>query len=201
MIEDNNPLKTVIDWELEKKEFQESIRDMIKECMDKGKVLALPIELLPGTSFITQMALLLGQIDCTNCANKCCLSGENNIIDIMPKEYPILAEKFGARHFSTDGKGNHGIQFPCSFLQDHKCSIYGDRPLVCVLFPFQPGGYGGDDGQINTIAVASSCPEARRITRQVYMMSWRIRRQFKRATDFEIADRMEINESKSNNPL
>ena len=176
---DQDVLKYEIPWDLEKDEFQVFIRDMIKDCRDNGKVIALPVEILKGEAFMDQMAMLLSQIDCKDC-HLCCVSGEAGDIDIRPAEYQILCEKYGQSHFVDDGK-QISIPYPCSFLQSSKCSIYGDRPLVCVLYPFQPGGYGGENGEIFVIAVASSCPEGRRIVRGVYMTSWRLRRQFRRS--------------------
>ena len=186
-MEDPKALKFMIDWELDKKEFQASISEMIKNCMEQDKVISLPIEINPGPNVIGLLSLLLGQIDCTNCNNKCCVSGENNRIELLPKEYQILASKFGKQHFinyysqAQDATG-YAMQFPCPFLAEHKCSIYGDRPLICALFPFQDGGFAGEHQNNYVYALASSCPEGRRIARQVYMTFWRLRRLFNRGT-------------------
>jgi Fe-S-cluster containining protein len=175
----DEPFVFSIDWELGKDDFQASIRDMMKECITGRKVLSLPIELIPGMSFLTQIALLTCQVNCADCC-KCCEVGEGRLIDIIPLEYQYLANKYGTHNFIMDGM-DHAIPYPCPFLKSHRCSIYGDRPFVCAMFPFQPGGTAGENMEIKTVAISSQCPEARRITRAVYMNLWRLRRQLARA--------------------
>jgi len=196
-VTDDEVLKYEVPWDLEKDEFQGFVRDMIKTCVDHGKVISLPIELVQGEYFLDQMAMLLSQVDCKDC-HKCCISEKGGVIDLQKAEYELFCQKYGKQHFVTDGK-LFSIPYPCPFLQKDKCSIYGDRPFACVLYPFQPGGYGGEHGEIYVIAVASSCPEGRRIARGTYMTSWRLRKQFNRAAGKKLGSVK--HESESNNPL
>ena len=175
----DEPLKTYIDWELEKDAFQCLIRDMIKDCVDHNKVIALPITITEGSSFLDQLGMLLSQVNCKDC-NRCCKSGENNVVSLTPEEGRYFSGKYGQSYFTTF-EDNLAIPYPCCFLIGHECSIYSDRPLVCALYPFQPGGFAGEEMKENVIAVASDCPEGRRIARTIYMTIWRLRRQFKRA--------------------
>jgi len=177
--EENEPLKTYIDWELEKDAFQCLVRDMIKNCVDHGKVITLPITIIHGQSFIEQLGMLLSQVDCKDC-NKCCLTGVNNFVDLTPQEARIFSVRYGASILSSH-EDSVSIPYPCCFLKDHKCSIYPERPLVCAMYPFQSGGFSGEEMKQYTLAVASDCPEGRRIARAIFMTTWRLRRQFKRA--------------------
>lgn len=176
----DKPLQFVIDWDLERRDFQNLVRDMIKQCVDEHKVLVLPVEIVKGEGFSEQLSLLLSQVRCGDCC-KCCQSGfDDGMINIVPNEYQYLAQKYGGDHFVFSGGGIF-LPYPCPFLKSGRCSIYQDRPLVCTLFPFQPGGTSGLNRELNTLALASGCVESRRITRAVFMMQWRLRRQFKRA--------------------
>jgi Fe-S-cluster containining protein len=96
-------------------------------------------------------------------------------IGLLPLEYNHLSDKYGNKNFIIKG-AEAFLPLPCPFLKNGQCIIYRERPLVCVLYPFQPGGTDGDGRSL--IALSSSCPEARRITKQVYMMNWRLRKQF-----------------------
>lgn len=179
---DSESIKFVIDWELEKKEFQEQIREMIKMCVDGHKVISLPITIIPGLDFASELSLMLSQLQCQekHCSHCCECSNDGKPICVMPAEFEYLANKYGKDKFITDGTG-YALPYPCPFLKAEGCNIYQDRPLVCCLFPFQPGGTAGEDGELNVMALASDCSESRRIARAVYMMTWRLRRQFKRA--------------------
>jgi Fe-S-cluster containining protein len=178
--EDNEPLKFFIDWELEKDAFQSLVRDMIKNCVDHGKVISLPFIIVRGQSFLDQLGLLLSQVDCRGCNNRCCRTGEDGIVSLTPQEGRIFLERYGQSIFTTSEEGL-AIPYPCRFLEGHKCSIYPERPLVCTLYPFQPGGFEGEERRENVIAISAQCPEGKRIARAVYMTTWRLRKQFKRA--------------------
>ena len=96
-------------------------------------------------------------------------------IHLLPPEYRRLAEKYGEQHFVRKGD-RADLPMPCPFLKSNHCTIYPDRPLVCVLYPFQPGATNGSGDMM--LALASGCPEGRRIAKVVHMMAWRIRQQF-----------------------
>jgi len=169
-------MKYLIDWELNQEAFRHQIKDMIHKAQKGGKVLALPMELTPGMASVNLMTLLLAQVNCEGCDAPCCKHNPNGEpLQVLAPEHSRLAEKYGAQHFTVKGEWAY-LPMPCPFLKNNRCTIYRDRPLVCVLYPFQPGATDGAGNMI--LAVASSCPEGRRITRQVYMMSWRIKQQF-----------------------
>lgn len=176
-------MKYLIDWELNQEAFRHSIKDMIRKARKNGKVLALPMEITPGMTFINLMILLLAQVKCDDCDAQCCrMNPEGDMTPIVPPEYQRLSEKYGKEHF-VEKDGQAFLPMPCPFLKKgpysqlkELCTIYRDRPLPCVLYPFQPGATDGADNMI--LALASRCPEGRRITKEVYMMAWRIRQQF-----------------------
>jgi len=149
---------------------------MIHRAEKNGKVLALPMEIVPGMTMINLMTLLIAQVNCDGCDARCCKHNPNGApLEMLPPEYQRLAEKYGHQHFTVKGEWAY-LPMPCPFLKVNRCTIYRDRPLVCVLYPFQPGALDGDGH--NLLALASKCPEAKRIAGQVYMTEWRIRRQF-----------------------
>lgn len=169
-------LQWVIDWRLPREEVQCRVDDMIQQATESGKILCLPIQTYTGQAFHNLLTLLLAQVYCGACDAPCCRRNPGDEPSyLMQSEYRRLSKKYGGGHFLVDGNGAF-IPMPCSFLKDNRCTIYEDRPLVCVLYPFQPGAV--DDHGQHMIALASNCPEARRITGQVYMSSWWIRHQF-----------------------
>lgn len=167
---------SVINWELPQEAFRHEIRSIIREAHKSGKVIGLPLEATPGQPFLDAMTLLLAQVNCDNCDAPCCRSNPQGIqTGILPPEYKRLSEKYGKENFIVKGDEAY-LPMPCPFLKANRCTIYRDRPLVCVLYPFQPGAFNGEDKPV--IALASSCPEGRRIALRVFMTSWRIRQQF-----------------------
>lgn len=174
----------VIDWELSQDAFRDQVRELIRRARKHGKVLALPIEIRNGQTAIDMLTLLMAQVDCENCDAPCCKSNpEGMLTQMLPPEYERLSAKYGKEHFIVKEDGAY-LPMPCPFLRKgpnpqlkQLCKIYQDRPLVCVLYPFQPGANDGAGNHI--LAVASSCPEGRRIARAVFMTAWRIRQQFR----------------------
>lgn len=167
----------LIDWELNQEAFRHQVRDLIHKAQKNGKVLALPMEVSKGMTFVNLLTLTVGQVNCEGCDARCCKQNPNGEpLQMLPPEYTRLAERYGKEHFIVKGEWAY-LPMPCPFLKSDRCTIYRERPLVCVIYPFQPGA--SDAAGNNILALASSCPEARRITKQVYMMSWRIRQQFK----------------------
>lgn len=169
-------LQYVIDWTLEKEAFKKQVRDLIRQARTGGKVLALPFQIYQGQSFLDLTVSLLSHIDCDGCDAPCCKSNPEGLpLRLLPPEFKKIASKYGEEYFITDGDSGI-LPMPCPFLKHKRCTIYPDRPLVCVLYPFQTGATDGNGNMM--MALASSCPEGRRITREVYMVSWRIRQQF-----------------------
>jgi len=175
-IDTQESMKYLIDWQLNREAFRHQVRDMIHKAQKNGKVIALPMETSSGMTFLNLMTLILAQVNCDGCDALCCKNyPQNEPIGLLPPEHKCLAEKYGNHHFIIKGEEAF-LPLPCPFLKNNRCTIYRERPLVCVLYPFQPGATDGDGRRL--LALGSSCPEARRITKQVYMMSWRIRQQF-----------------------
>jgi len=143
----------------------------------EGKVLCLPVMAHTGQAFLDMLTLVLAQVHCSACDAPCCREnpgGEESFL--FPLEYEHLSEKYGKEHFLTCDKGAYFLM-PCPFLKDGRCAIYEDRPTVCVLYPFQGGAVDSNGNPM--IALSADCPEARRITRNVYTTSWWIRNRFR----------------------
>jgi len=170
-------LTYVLDWELNKEAFRHQVRDLIHRARKGGKVLALPMRVFPGQVMIDLMTLLLAQVNCEGCDAPCCKRNPNEEpIQLPPPEYRRLSEKYGDSHFIRKGDWAD-LPMPCPFLKSNRCTIHPDRPLVCVLYPFQPGATNGAGDMM--LALGSGCPEGRRIAKAVYMMAWQIRQQFR----------------------
>ena len=169
-------MQYVIDWTLDREAFKKQVRDLIYQARKGGNVLALPFQVYPGHPFFDLLVSLLSHVECEGCDAPCCKSNPEDLpLRLLPPEFDKLASKYGEKNFIPDGDSGI-LPMPCPFLKHNRCTIYPDRPLVCVLYPFQPGATDGANNMM--MALASSCPEARRITRAVYLMSWRIRQQF-----------------------
>ena len=74
---------------------------------------------------------------CTRC-NRCC-TGKR--IQVNPYEIARIARARGVStaeardRFTVDSVLRQDSEDRCIFLGEHGCSIHGDRPLVCRLFP------------------------------------------------------------------
>lgn len=152
-----------LDWSLSESEFRNSIMVLIAKHLEQGKVIPLPV-----AGDMDTLQLMLAAIHCNNCSAQCCKAGKDDIVSLTRKEFDYLVGKYGSDGM-VDAK-ECGIKMPCRFLfSGDSCSIYADRPLVCMFYPMQPGG------KINSqevLAVASSCPQARAYALQVYMRLW-----------------------------
>jgi Fe-S-cluster containining protein len=178
----NEQLTWVIDWWMPIDEFRRSIDDMIRRAAADRKVLALPIKMHSGQIYHDFLTLLLSQVHCGTCSAPCCRKNPHDEpFTLLPQEFNRLARRYGREHFVMDN-GVGSIPMPCPFLNNSKCTIYHDRPIICVFYPFQPGAT--DETGSKMIALASDCPEARRITRQVYISAWWIKHQFRLLGEF-----------------
>jgi Fe-S-cluster containining protein len=164
---ENIGIKTELNWNLPEAEFRRQIIDMIEKYRRAGKVIPLPWETEKGLAFASQLAVLLANLDCAMCNSFCCreaVAGEA-YIELTPWECADLVKK-GHGQFIKNGC----LPMPCPFLKTGGCSIYADRPLVCVLYPWQTGRENGK-GE-STLAVSSSCPEGRRVALKIFMWAW-----------------------------
>ena len=166
-------MKSLLNWELDQTAFYNQIVDMIKRSHKNGKVIPLPIAFQPGIIGVNQLSLLVSQVNCDRCDARCCKEETyGSPIEILPPEYSRLQARYGRdKFYFRDNKPC--LIMPCTFLYNERCSIYLERPLVC---PFQPGARDGNGNVL--MAVASICPEARRIAQRLYMVEWQMRQQF-----------------------
>jgi len=170
-------LRFEIDWTLGQAQFQAQIKRMIKLAREGGKVLTLPLFPESGNGAIELLTVILSQVKCDDCDALCCKSNpQGSNLGLLPSEYQLLKEKYGATNLLNQD-GAFYIKMPCGFLQNNRCTIYPDRPLVCVIYPFNPGGLGGEHHRM-AIALEARCPEAQRLAKAIYMMSWRIRQTY-----------------------
>lgn len=177
-------LKTVLDWDVGQEEFRRQIREMVSTCERKGKVIPLPLRLVEGVELAGQLGFLLTMVNCDQCDSLCCsreTSPDGAGIGLIGQEVDFI-QKAGYAHFIQENHLGKCLHYPCPFFsvkhQGRGCSIYPDRPFSCVVYPFQPGGWLGEE-KVLAISVASSCPEGRRIARSVYMNTWRVRQKFR----------------------
>ncbi len=169
--------KYVMNWEVDQKTFKREVRELIGTARKGGKVIPLPMAVYPGQAAVDLLTTLLAHVNCEGCDAPCCKqnpSGEG--LTLLPLEYERLRAQYSEQWFKLRGKWAF-LDMPCPFLKKNRCTIYLDRPLACVIYPYQPGATDGEGNML--VALASSCPEARRIARAVYMMSWRIRHKFR----------------------
>lgn len=167
-------MMTVLEWEVPKEEFKRQVREFINKCQVNSKTIPLPVPIQLGHAFMGQLALLLSQVNCEGCTAICCKRGPGESDEGIELGYDdrLRLDASGKDWIVESGSKPH-LNFPCPFLKKNNCEIYEMRPFVCVLFPFQPGGWDGNDNML--LSVASYCPEGRRIARNVYLTTWRLR--------------------------
>jgi Fe-S-cluster containining protein len=188
----DEPLTSILDWTLSRPAFRNLVRELIHEAEKRGKVLPLPMDIMPGQPFLDQLTVLLARIDCSDCPAPCCRANPNNeLTRVMPTEYELLAAKYGKENFIVKD-GNAFLPSPCPFLRSRHgelCAIHPDRPLVCAIFPFQPGAEGISSQPM--LALASSCPAAKKLARDIYMTAWDLRHFFNRMKEPDFLKVME----------
>lgn len=99
------------------------------------------------------------------CYTRCCHDADMYLYphDIIRLKncLKLTSEDFLARHTLTalrdtpyfpnvmlkmsDAKGH-----PCTFLSEHGCSVYSDRPYACRAYPLEPAVFGDEQGQVHT---------------------------------------------------
>lgn len=177
-----------IDWGLNRRDFKRLINGLIEKAVKEKRVIPIPIYLSKGNSPIDEVVGILSQVDCQDCDAICCRSNPNNQPSCMREtEYQDIIKKYGNAMINKKGLKpvflpnglNYLIPMPCPFFNNNKrCSIYPDRPFVCVLYPIQLGA--GEVGGNDMLALASECPEGRRIARSIYLCRWQFRKQLLR---------------------
>lgn len=192
---DDEKISTVINWDLPFKEFKASIQAMIKTCLERNKILALPLPIIPGKTFISQVGIILSQINCNGCKAHCCRESINKVIAITRTDYEELKIAGSAGCVRKDEDGDLYLPVPCPLLQKSLCTVYPNRPMICVLYPFQSGGT--DENGRDIISLDSRCPEARRITKDAYLAIWKIRTKCESMKDVL----REYDERQTNRPL
>jgi len=173
-------MKSVIDWELTPQLFEEQLDLMIEQASFFGKVLPLPIPISNANT--SQLILgLLSRVDCSGCDSACCKAGSEEIA-MLPEEYEDLKAKYPEVMKDIILEKDH-VSVPCPLLKDGRCQVYPDRPMVCLVFPIQFGAViGGPSGTDleNAFALSSLCPAAKRLTREIYLYRYQMRRRLKR---------------------
>ncbi len=182
-------LQWEIKWDLELPAFRKDIEDMIERCTAEDKSIALPIFPKSRDHFIDVVKTMLAAIHCEKCPAPCCKynpGGQDSTLS--EKEWVFLRSEHGSQAFREDHslmdptETGYFLKMPCAFLNHtpnvYRCSIYEDRPLCCVLYPYQAGGR--DDSGAEALSVASDCPAARRVALTVYLTEWQIRRAVER---------------------
>ena len=168
-------LKVEINWDVDQDKMREQVQGMIEACRRWGKVLVLPLSMSEESIF-----LILSQVDCRNCDAICCQSGPAPVT-LLDSEYASMKwKKLPERKLSL----------PCQFLDCNLCAIYKDRPMNCLMFPIQRGGRIADKYGKNheeALALASYCPEARRIAMRAYMVIWEVKYKATKVSKEEIS--------------
>lgn len=171
-------MKYVIDWTLDRSSFRRLIDGLIETAVKEGKVIPLPLEIRPGSTFINLAVTILSQVDCSGCDARCCRANQDGTpISITLASYRVLERKLGKSRLRNSGVKVAGQQcyfpIPCPFLYENRCTIYPHRPFVCIFYPLSDPGEDSSGGPL--LSLESRCPEARRIARQVYMCAWELR--------------------------
>jgi len=110
--------------------------------------------------FEKAVPLMLGILEffeCKRCA-RCCRGIPVNLTDeevaTLCKHLRITAEEFDSRFIDHRALALY-IKSPCPFLDGNRCTVYERRPLVCRLYPFNPG-----------MSMSATCPMGAEIARR-----------------------------------
>lgn len=157
-------------------EFRKQVDDIINNARKNETTLPFPCHL--GEKGIEIMALILSQIDCTGCDARCCKTMKiaEFGIPFLKTELEVLAKRVGEEKLAKMGvkstEKNAYLPIPCPLLVKNTCSIYDIRPFICIEFPIIQTGE--DNFGEKVIGLAGSCPEARRITKRIYLNLWKL---------------------------
>lgn len=162
-------LRTVLDWQAPEEEFKKQVNQMISDGRKFLKVITLPVT--PQSDPIPQLAMLLSMVNCEGCQIECCKQSPTlkyQSVHLTRADCERLNRLELGNHIIGDGINSH-LPLPCPFLKKHRCTIYNDRPLTCIMYPFQPGG---KVRETPALAVSPTCPEARRIAKRIFNMTY-----------------------------
>ena len=173
----------VVKWNVPLPDFVQQINRLIADAEAKDAVIPLPIRQATKAAYIEQMVLFNSRLNCEACHAKCCVNALSHpTVTLSAKEYELLCGLIGREKMNSFGikKGepvdvgplhleSYDMPLPCPFLKAHRCSIYNHRPSICVIYP--AGGRSFING-MPTMAVSSSCPEARRLVRSIYITAY-----------------------------
>ena len=165
-----------IDWGLQEAEFRGQIEKLINTARKTEIVFPLPCHI--EASGIEIMALVLSQINCSDCDARCCRTSKfaEFGIPLLDTEYQVLVERIGEEKLSKMGMrligNNRYMPTPCPFLHKNLCSIYDIRPFACINYPLDQPGV--DNGGETMVSLDPSCPEAKRIIKRAYLTFWKL---------------------------
>ena len=165
-----------IDLALPEAEFRKQIEKLINTARKTETVFPLPCHI--ECSGIETMALVLSQINCSNCDARCCRTARfaEFGIPLLDTEYRVLEERIGTEKLAKISMkligNNRYMPTPCPFLNKNQCSIYDIRPFACINYPIDQSGV--DNSGEKMVSLDPLCPEARRITKRAYLTYWKI---------------------------
>jgi len=95
---------------------------------------------------------------CEGCPAKCCDGKEGTIFsqllledfEVVSKNFPILFTFGDLGYLKAVILFSDGKSF-CPYIEDHKCTIYEERPSICRVYPLSPN-------VDNKIYIDESCP-------------------------------------------
>ena len=95
---------------------------------------------------------------CEGCPAKCCDGREGTIFsqltledfEVVSKNFPILFTFGDLGYLKAVILFSDGKSF-CPYIQDHKCTIYEERPSICRVYPLSPS-------IDNKIYIDDNCP-------------------------------------------
>ncbi len=172
-------LTHTIDWDAKEDAFGANIDSLISITTDNKKIIPLPIAVVKGEQFLEVVTAITMQVDCDGCDAQCCRTNpDGSNISMARTDYRQLRKVFDQKELYDMGIRNRGDEClfpsPCPFLHGQRCSIYSMRPLICVMYPVSQPATDGSGNPM--LAVESSCPEARRIAKKMYITMWLLRK-------------------------
>ncbi|MDD5510785.1 MAG: hypothetical protein PHI12_08245 [Dehalococcoidales bacterium] len=169
----------LIDWELEEDEFKKELSELMKGAQETNSVIPLPLNVQSGEIGFSMITALISQVKCDACDANCCKRGPNNCVSLSVKEHMVLFKKYHTQVIKSVYKPGErsdfiDMQYPCTLLDNlNHCLAQDEKPFACLIYPLQ---FGAKAEGKDLFALASSCPEGRRIARQIFLYRWQLRR-------------------------